>query len=114
MNPTRQTKMFIGEQMIFNVSMVTFGTSLASLMLHAQWSARFGSGSNPVGLILATATLFVGQTTSVAGIVAVSEAKSAGSIWWSIAQLSFPYYVVSAGITSMVQAIAIAAAAGSE
>ena len=101
----RKAASFKPEQMIFNVSMVTFGTSLASLMLHAQWSARFGSGSNPVGLILATATLFLGQTTSVAGIVAVSEAKSAGPIWWSIAQLSFPYYVVSAGISSMVQMV---------
>jgi hypothetical protein len=101
----RKAASFKPEQMIFNVSMMAFGTSLASLVLHAPWSAQFGSGSNPVGLILATATLFLGQTTSVAGIVAVSEAKSAGSIWRSIAQLSFPYYVVSAGISSMVQMV---------
>lgn len=101
----RKAARFKPQQMLFNVSMMAFGTSLATLMLHAQWSARFGSGSNPVGLILATATLFLGQTISVAGIVAVSEGKSAGSVWKSIAQLSFPYYVVSAGITSMVQMV---------
>jgi hypothetical protein len=35
----------------------------------------------------------------------VSEGKAAGQIWWSLAHLSFPYYVVSAGVTTMVQAV---------
>jgi hypothetical protein len=56
-------------------------------------------------LALATATLFLGQTAPVAGIVAVSEAKAAGLVWWNLAHLAFPYYVVSAGVTSMVQAM---------
>ena len=55
--------------------------------------------------LLATATLFLGQTAPVAAIVAVSEGKAAGQIWWSLAHLSFPYYVVSAGVTTMVQAV---------
>ena len=58
-----------------------------------------------MGLALATATLFLGQTAPVAAIVAVSEGKAAGQIWWSLAHLSFPYYVVSAGVTTMVQAV---------
>jgi hypothetical protein len=37
--------------------------------------------------------------------VAVSEGKAAGPIWWGLAHLSFPYYVVSAGVTTMVQAV---------
>jgi hypothetical protein len=41
----------------------------------------------------------------VAAIVAVSEGKAAGQIWWGLAHLSFPYYVVSAGVTTMVQAV---------
>jgi hypothetical protein len=49
--------------------------------------------------------LFLGQTAPVAAIVAVSEGKAAGQIWWSLAHLSFPYYVVSAGVTTMVQAV---------
>ena len=64
-----------------------------------QWS------SSTLGLALATATLFLGQTAPVAAIVAVSEGKAAGQIWWSLAHLSFPYYVVSAGVTTMVQAV---------
>ena len=61
--------------------------------------------SSTAGMVLATATLFLGQTAPVAAIVAVSEGKAAGQIWWSLAHLSFPYYVVSAGVTSMVQTV---------
>jgi hypothetical protein len=64
-----------------------------------QWS------SSTLGLALATATLFLGQTAPVAAIVAVSEGKAVGQIWWSLAHLSFPYYVISAGVTTMVQAV---------
>lgn len=93
------------EQMAFNLSMMAFASSLASLLFHAQWSFRFGLNSNPLGLALAATTLFLGQTLPVAGIVAVSESKTAGPIWWNLAQLSFPYYVVSAGVSSMVQMV---------
>lgn len=102
--PRKGTK-FKPEQMAFNVSMMAFATCLASLMFHAQWSSRLGWTSNPLGLVLATATLFLGQTAPVAGIVALSEGKTAGSIWWHLAHLSFPYYVVSAGVSSIVHSI---------
>jgi hypothetical protein len=92
------------QQMAFNVSMMAFATCLASLMFHANWSGMQWSSST-LGLALATATLFLGQTAPVAAIVAVSEGKAAGQIWWSLAHFSFPYYVVSAGVTTMVQAV---------
>jgi hypothetical protein len=63
------------------------------------------TGFCTLGLTLATATLFLGQTAPVAAIVAVSEGKAAGEIWLTLAHLSFPYYVVSAGITTMVQSV---------
>ncbi len=96
----RQNAKFNRQQMTFNVSMMAFASCLASLVLHAdrsgiEWNSTFG-------LTLATATLFLGQTAPVAAIVAVSEGKATGSIWWSLAHLSFPYYVLSAGVTSMV------------
>jgi len=95
---------FNPQQMAFNVSMMAFASCLASLMFHAgrpgiQWS------SSTLGMALATVTLFLGQTAPVAAIVAVSEGKAAGQIWWSLAHLSFPYYIVSAGVTTMVQAV---------
>ena len=101
----RKGAKFNPQQLTFNLSMMVFASSLASLVFHADWLRGSQFGSVTLGLVLATATLFFGQTAPVAGIVAVSESKSAGSIWWNLAQLSFPYYVVSAGVTSMVQAM---------
>jgi hypothetical protein len=101
----RKDAKFKPEQMAFNVSMMALATTLASLVFHAQWFFRAGWSSNPTGLVLAAATLFVGQTAPVATIVALSEGKAAGPIWWNLAHLSFPYYVISAGVGSMVQTV---------
>lgn len=101
----RKNAKFNPQQLAFNISMMAFASCLASLMFHADWSRGMGWHSGPLGLVLATATLFLGQTAPVATIVALSEGKAAGQIWWSLAHLSFPYYVVSAGVTSMVQAV---------
>lgn len=89
------------QQMVFNLSMMAFASSVASLFFHAE---RLSGGHN-LGLLVATAALFLGQTAPVAGIVAISEAKAAGLVWWNVAHLAFPYYVLSAGVTSMVQAM---------
>lgn len=102
--PQKSAK-FKAEQMAFNVSMMAFASCLASLMFHAEWLRGMHWSSSTLGLVLATATLFLGQTVPVAAIVALSEAKAAGPIWWSLAHLSFPYYVLTAGVTSMVQTV---------
>ena len=96
---------FKPEQMAFNISMMAFASCLASLMYHAEWVRGMQSGFSTLGLVLATVTLFLGQTAPVATIVALSEGKAAGQIWRSLAHLSFPYYVISAGVTSMVQTV---------
>jgi hypothetical protein len=101
----RKNAKFNPQQMAFNFSMMAFASCLASLTFHAQWLHGMHMGSSTLGLVLATATLFLGQTAPVAAIVAVSEGKAAGQIWLGLAHLSFPYYVVSAGVTTMVQAV---------
>jgi hypothetical protein len=101
--PGRDAK-FNLQRTVFNLSMMAFASSTASLMFHAGWMHELQTNSITLGLALATATFFLGQTAPVAGIIAVSEGKSAAHIWWNIAQLSFPYFVVSAGINSMIQA----------
>ena len=101
----RKDAKFKPQQMVFNLSMMSFASCVASLMFHADWLRGMNWSSNTLGLVLATATLFLGQTAPVAAIVAVSEGKAAGQIWWGLAHLSFPYYVVSAGVTTMVQAV---------
>lgn len=92
------------EQMIFNVSMITFATCLANLVFHVS-SLASAPWSMPLALVLATATLLLGQTIPVAAIVAISEGKLVAPIWRSMVQLSFPYYVVSAGLVSMLQMV---------
>jgi hypothetical protein len=101
----RKDAKFNPQHMAFNLSMMVFATSAASLVFHAVAQSPILWKSSALGLALATVSLFLGQTVPVAGIVAVSEAKSPVSVWLNLAQLSFPYYVVSAGVTSMVQAM---------
>lgn len=101
----RKNAKFNPQQMAFNLGMMVFATSAATLIFHAVVQSPMLWRSSTLGLALATVTLFLAQTAPVAGIVAFSEAKSAGHVWLSLAQLSFPYYVVSAGVTSMVHAM---------
>jgi hypothetical protein len=101
----RKNAKFNPQQMAFNLSMMVFATSAASLIFNAAAQSQTLWHSSTLGLALATVALFLGQTAPVAGIVALSEAKSVRHVWLSLAQLSFPYYVVSAGVTSMVHAM---------
>jgi hypothetical protein len=103
---------FRPEQMLFNVSMMAFAASMASLIWNAGWLGRSPWGgsawgnsawaSEPLMLASATAAFFVGQTAPVAGMIKLAEGTAMRRVWLSIVQLSFPYYVLSAGMTSMV------------
>lgn len=90
------------EQMLFNVSMMAFAASMANLIWNAGWLGRSAWASEPIMLASATAAFFVGQTAPVAGIIKLAEGTAMRRAWLSIVQLSFPYYVLSAGMTSMV------------
>ena len=101
----RKSAKFNPQQMAFNLSMMSFATSSASLVFQAVTNSQTLWHSSTLALALCTITLFLGQTAPVAGIVAISESKSARLVWVNLAQLSFPYYVASAGVTSMVHAM---------
>ena len=92
-------------QMVFNVSMMALASSIASLVLKTQWLSGSVWVSAATMPVLATVTLFAGQTVSVATIVAIGKGEAMHRIWWNLAHLSFPYYVVSAGVTSMLQSV---------
>lgn len=96
---------FKPEQMVFNVSMMAFATSVASLIWNAGWMGRTAWASEPLLLASATATFFFGQTAPVAGIIKITEGAAIRRVWMGIAQLTFPYYVISAGMTSIVNLI---------
>ena len=99
----RKNARFNPQQMVFNVSMMAVAGCLASLVFHGQWLHHMPWHSTTFGLALAAATFFLGQTGPVAAIIALSEGKAAVSVWWNLAHLSFPYFVLSAGVSSMVQ-----------
>jgi hypothetical protein len=96
---------FKPEKMLFNVSMMAFATSMANLIWNAGWLGRAAWASEPLMLASATAAFFLGQTAPVAGIIKLAEGAAMRRVWLSIVQLSFPYYVVSAGMTSMVSLV---------
>ena len=102
--PKRDAR-FRPEQMLFNVSMMAVATSVASLIWNAGWLGKAAWASEPLLLASATGAFFLGQTAPVAGIIKLTEGVAMRRIWFSIAQLSFPYFVVSAGMTSMVNAV---------
>src|ERR1700731_3931232 len=92
-------------QMLFNVSMMAFATSMANLIWNAGWLGKGAFASEPLMLASTTAAFFLGQTAPVAGIIKLAEGAAMRRIWLGIVQLSFPYYVLSAGMTSMVNLV---------
>src|SRR6202051_1794152 len=92
-------------QMLFNVSMMAFATSMANLIWNAGWLGKAAWASEPLMVAFATAAFFLGQTAPVAGIIKVAEGAATRRIWLGIVQLSFPYYILSAGMTSMVNLV---------
>ncbi len=76
-------------QMLFNLSTTAVAVGGAHLA-----GGRF--------VILATACFFLIQTVPVAGIIAITEGRGLVKLWCQIANLSFPFYVLSAGIASLV------------
>lgn len=88
--------------LLFNVSMMAFASGAAGIVFHQH----ILNGLNWVGLLTATAaTFFLGQTLPVSVIVALTDGGAVRRIWTNIAHMSFPFYVVSAGVTSMVNSI---------
>ncbi len=63
-----ETGKFKPEQMLFNVSMMAFATSMANLIWNAGWLGKAAWASEPLMLASANAAFFVGQTAPVAGI----------------------------------------------
>jgi hypothetical protein len=96
---------FKPEQMLFNVSMMGFAASLAGLIWHAASQGKAAGASDPLMLALTTAVFFVGQTAPVAAIVTLTEGGLMRRTWLNIAQLSFPYYIVGAGVAAIMASV---------
>jgi hypothetical protein len=90
-------------RVLFNVSMMALASGAAGLLFHQQLLSGLSWVSAPLLVAATTATFFLGQTLPVSVIVALTDGGAVRRIWTNIAQMSFPYYVVSAGVTSMVE-----------
>ncbi len=78
--------------MLFNVSTMAVAVGAGALIFRAQFLVFTGAG------------FFLAQTIPVATIISLTEGGKMLRLWSSIAHLSFPYYVLSAGITSVITA----------
>ncbi len=92
-------------RVLFNVSMMAFSCGAAGLLFHQQLLNGLSWVSTPLLMAASTATFFLGQTLPVSVIVALTDGGAVRRIWANLAQMSFPYYVVSAGVTSMVNSV---------
>ena len=89
-------------QMLFNVSTVAVAVALAELFFQSRTTVPWGSDS--LLLCLAAASFFFAQTIPVATIISLTEGGSVLRTWSSIFHLSFSYYVLNAGVASLVTA----------
>jgi len=91
-------------QVLFNVCNVANAIGLAYFAIHFGRLQSFA----PVAAVLvalATAVYLLANTICVAAVIALTESKNFFTVWQEVCLLSFPYYVVSAGLASMVLSI---------
>jgi hypothetical protein len=84
-------------QAAFNTCNIMFAVALGFWASHADALSR-AAWSQALLPVVACATYFVAQTIPVATVISLTENKSALHIWREIATLSFPYFVLSAGV----------------
>ena len=92
-------------QILFNVSIVSLAIGLGSLCFQYKLFVREALISASLLMTIVTAVVFLAQTIPVAAIISLTEGAKILRIWSSIFLLSFPYYLLSAGITSIVTTV---------
>jgi hypothetical protein len=91
-------------QVLFNVCNVANAIGLAYFAIHMGRLQSFV----PVAAVLiaiSTAVYLMANTVPVATIISLTESKNVFTVWQEVSLLSFPYYVVSAGLAAMVLSI---------
>jgi hypothetical protein len=88
-------------QLLFNVSNMVVAVGMCNWVLRQALVAEVFWRPGTL-LLPAAVTFFFTQTVSVAIIISLTEGRDVLRTWSSIFQLSFPYYVLSAGIATIV------------
>jgi len=89
-------------KMLFNASTIVLAAGAAGLLMHSD---KLAHASGALALVASGCIFFLVNTLPVATIIAITEGSSMMRIWSSIVHLSFPYYVVCTGVTSMVTVV---------
>jgi hypothetical protein len=89
------------EQVIFNVSSVSFAIWGAYFVFHGPLQQRMHQNVSLL-LMLAACVYFLLNTLPVATIISLTEGKSLRKVWTDCYFWSFPYYLVGAAIAGMV------------
>lgn len=99
----RATQKFNTVQAIFNFCNMALAVAATRLMFGHP---ALNNITHSHGLVLALAVIgfFMANTVPVAIVISLTEAKNALDVWGDIFQLSFPYFVLSAGIAGLVLA----------
>ena len=84
-------------QVLFNVSVLTIAAQLT------WWAMRTQSQNAALAIVLGAFTVLIANTMPVAAIIAVTENGQAARIWMQILRLTFPYYLLAAGIAGLVK-----------
>ncbi|HZR66748.1 MAG TPA: hypothetical protein VFA85_16520 [Terriglobales bacterium] len=84
-------------KMVFNVAVLVVST-------HLTWlTARFVFHNAALQIVACAATILAANTIPVAAIIGLSEEKKVWATWAQIVELTFPYYLVAAGLAALVK-----------
>ena len=89
-------------QLLFNLSSMAMAVNIGNWLFRHNGLGAPTWTSTPLLLVLVAAGFFCAQTIPVAAVIVLTEGGKLAKIWSSIVHLSFPYYVLSAGVTSIV------------
>ena len=89
---------------LFNLGLMSSAVTLTAQVFHMGAVAHPGWFSAAWVLPAAALALFLTQTAPVALVISLTDGGAAFAIWAKIARMTFPYYVLSAGMTSMLMA----------
>jgi hypothetical protein len=91
-------------QFVFNACTLMNAAGLAYLAYHSQmFTAR---SMHTLSLVVAAVTYFLANTAPVASIIGLTEGGNPLVLWHKVFLWSFPNYVIGAGLTAIVSALA--------
>ncbi len=83
---------------------IVFNVAVLVTSAHLTWlTARLVFHNAALQITACAATILFANTIPVAAIIALSEEKAMWTTWMQIVQLTFPYYLVAAGLAALVK-----------